>query len=205
MPEDPRLAFENLDLRHERVEFDRPSLQAYPRRRLLIPIGILFCYVLQCAWFARTQSITFDESIHTSVGQDIWRHHRFDRWIETPPLGRLLLALPIAGQGFQMEVRDPDGWIYVTGLRPDATGFIARPRAVNVTLGVALGILLWIAIRGLFSESAASFVLVLFALSPQLISHFTVATVDGVAVLTVFAVAFQLVRWRRNPTEVRLC
>jgi len=177
------------------------SQVGYRRRNLFVPVVLLFCYVLQCAWFARTQSITFDESIHTSVGLDIWRHHRFDRWIETPPLGRLLLALPIVGERFQMEVRDPDGWIYVTAFHPNARSFIAGPRAVNVGLGVTLGILLWIAIRGLFSEGAANFALVLFAFSPQFISHFTVATVDGIAVLTVFAVAFELVRWRRNPSQ----
>jgi Dolichyl-phosphate-mannose-protein mannosyltransferase len=170
------------------------------RRHLFIAVALLLAYVLQCAWFARTQSITFDESIHTAVAQDVWRNHRFDQWMETPPLGHLLLGLPIYGDKYQMEIRNPAGWLMVTALTPGPKSFILGPRMVNVALGVMLGILVWCAARDLFSLGAANFALALFAFSPQFIAHFTVATVDGVGVLTVFAVALQLARWRRNPS-----
>ena len=157
-------------------------------------------YVVQCAWFARTQSITFDESIHTAVAQDVWRNHRFDQWMETPPLGHLLLGLPIQGNKYQMEIRNPAGWLMVTALIPGPESFILGPRMVNVALGVLLGILVWCATRDVFSPGAANFALSLFAFSPQFIAHFTLATVDGIGVLTVFAVALQSVRWRKNPS-----
>jgi len=169
-------------------------------RHLLPAAALLLAYVLQCGWFARTQSITFDESIHTAVAQDVWRNHRFDQWMETPPLGHLLLGLLIHGDEYRMEIRNPGGWLMVTALTPGPERFILGPRMVNVALGVLLGILVWCAARDLFSAGAANFALALFAFSPQFIAHFTVATVDGIGVLTVFAVALQLVRWRRNPS-----
>ena len=42
--------------------------------------------------------------------------------------------------------------------------------------------------------------LALFAFTPSLIAHFSVATTDGIGTLFIFLAAFQLVRWRRNPT-----
>jgi len=169
-------------------------------RHLLLAAALLLAYVLQCAWFARTQSITFDESIHTAVAQDVWRHHRFDQWMETPPLGHILLGLPIRGDSYRMEIRNPAGWLMVTALTPGPERFILGPRMVNVGLGVLLGILVWCAARDVFSPGAANFALALFAFSPQFIAHFTVATVDGIGVLTVFAAGLQLVRWRKNPS-----
>ncbi len=178
----------------------RATLAPAGIRQLLLAAALLLAYVAQCAWFARTQSITFDESIHTAVAQDVWRNHRFDRWMETPPLGHLLLGLPIHGDKYQMEIRNPAGWLMVTALTPGPERFILGPRMVNVALGVVLGILLWCAARDAFSPGAANFALGLFAFSPQFIAHFTVATVDGIGVLTVFAAAFQLVRWRRSSS-----
>jgi 4-amino-4-deoxy-L-arabinose transferase-like glycosyltransferase len=163
-------------------------------------VALLLIYVLQCAWFVETQSITFDESIHTAVSQDVWRNHRFMQWIETPPLGHLLLGLPIHGDAFQMEIRNPAGWLMVTSLTPGPKQFIRGPCAVSIALGVIVGILVWCGVRQLFSPGAAAFALALFAFSPQLIAHFAVATVDGIGVLTVFAVVLQLVRWRTAPS-----
>lgn len=169
-------------------------------RHLLLAAVLLSAYFVQCVWFARTQSITFDESIHTAVAQDVWRNHLFDQWMETPPLGHLLLGLPIQGNKYQMEIRNPVGWLMVTALTPGPERFILGPRMVNVALGVLLGILVWCAARDVFSPGPANFALALFAFSPQFIAHFTVATVDGIGVLTVFAVALQSVRWRKNPS-----
>jgi hypothetical protein len=176
-----------------------PSSRSF-RRNLFIAAVLLLFYVLQCAWFVETQSITFDESIHTAVGQDVWRNHRFNQWMETPPLGHLLVGFPIRGDKFQMQIQNPGGWLVVTALAPSAERFIRGPRIVNIALGVLLGVLVWCAAQQLFSASAANFALTLFAFSPQLIAHFSVATVDGIAVLTVFAVAFLLVQWRKDPS-----
>ena len=63
-----------------------------------------------------------------------------------------------------------------------------------------MGLALWFAARRLFSEGAANVALALFAFTPSLIAHFSVATTDGIGTLFIFLAAFQLVRWRRNQT-----
>ena len=36
--------------------------------RLAVPVLLLSYYVLQCGWFIRTQSFTFDEPVHIVTG-----------------------------------------------------------------------------------------------------------------------------------------
>ena len=71
---------------------------------------------------------------------------------------------------------------------------------MNTLLGVVLGAALWFAARRLFSEGAANVSLALFAFTPSLIAHYSVVTTDGIGTLFIFLVAFQLVRWRRQPS-----
>jgi 4-amino-4-deoxy-L-arabinose transferase-like glycosyltransferase len=62
-------------------------------------------------------------------------------------------------------------------------------------LGTALGIAIWLAARRLFSESAANFALALFAFSPGMVAHFSVAAADGTGTLTLFLAAVAFALW----------
>ena len=74
---------------------------------------------------------------------------------------------------------------------------------MSVLLGLLLGWLVWRAADKLFSRGAANFVLALFVFSPSLIAHFSIAATDGAATLLIFAAAWVLVRWRRQPSWAR--
>jgi hypothetical protein len=86
---------------------------SFPRKHwphlpaLLVPLLILL-YVLQCAWFIRTQSFTVDESDHIIAGLEAWRYGEFERWHEHPPLARLWFALPLLGTDWKYENRAAD-------------------------------------------------------------------------------------------------
>jgi len=166
--------------------------------RLVLPIFLLFAYVVQCVWFARTQSFTFDEPQHITTGLDNWRFDRFDLVLEHPPLGHLLPTLPIAFGNWEITLADPPKkGILGTGIT-DPIELATRVRLVNVALGVFLGVVLWFVTRNIFSEGAANLVLTLFAFSPSLIANFTLVTTDGVTTLMIFLAAVQLVRWRTD-------
>src|SRR5262249_8905989 len=60
--------------------------------------------------------------------------------------------------------------------------------------------LLWITTRRMFSETGANLALALFAFSPPLIAHFSVATVDGCATLFLFATTVAVAAWRSRPS-----
>ena len=159
------------------------------------PAMLLTLYTAQCLWFIRTQSLTYDEPIHIAEGLNAWRHGRFEQYNDHPPLARLLCTLPLIGTKWQVDVEQlPEGFrIHHVG--PDPVALAWRARAVNACLGLLLGLLVWVEARKWFSAWAANFALALFAFSPALIAHFSLATTDGAATLLIFATAVQIRRW----------
>jgi len=183
---------------------EEEGLQKAPIRRLLarriVPLALLLVYVVQCAWFIRTQSLTYDEPVHIAEGLDAWRHGRFEQYNDHPPLGRLLCALPLVNPKWQIDLEQLREGFRVHHVSPDPMSLAWRARAMNVALGVVLGILLWGEARRHFSTAAANFSLALFAFTPALIAHFSLATTDGAATLMIFATAVQLRRWLRHSS-----
>src|SRR5436190_3971655 len=177
------------------------------RRRaanVVVPIALCVCFAAQCAWFVGTQSLTYDEPVHIIAGLEIWRHWRFDPWNDQPPLARLLVTAPIrflSRTDWRLRDLGPSGanfWTVSVWPNPARLGWQTRP--VNVALGLVLGLLLWTTARRLFSEEAANLALALFACSPALIAHFSIATVDGAATLLFFAAAVAVAYWIASPS-----
>lgn len=172
--------------------------------RWLVPCLLLMAYVLECAWFIRTQSLTYDEPPHIRAGLEAWRNHRFEVWNDHPPFARLLCTLPLTDDRWQIDVEsDPHGGWHVPRAAPDPESLARRARAMNVSLGVILGLLLWTTTRAMFSWGAANLALGLFAFSPPVIAHLSLATTDGAAALFVFAVAVGLAWWQKQPSILR--
>ncbi|MGZ4731798.1 MAG: glycosyltransferase family 39 protein [Terriglobales bacterium] len=168
--------------------------------RGLVPALLAILYVAQCAWFIRTQSLTYDEPVHIAEGLNAWRYGRFEQYNDHPPLARLWCTLPLIDQRWQVEIQQLPDSFRVNRVAPDPVSLAWRARAMNVLLGLALAWLVWRAADRLFSRTAANFALALFAFSPSLIAHFSIATTDGAATLFIFATTWALVRWRREPT-----
>jgi hypothetical protein len=160
---------------------------------------LLLLFVFQCGWFIQTQSLTNDEPEHIVAGVDAWRFSEFERWHDQPPLARLLFSLPMLNQS--VTYTTSNGGIHPVAPAPPVWQY--RTRWVNVLLGIAMMMLLWNTARRLFSESAANFVLALAVLSPDLIAHFSLATIDGAGTLFLFASVVQLMRWRSNPSTAQ--
>ena len=124
----------------------------------------------------------------------MWRHGRFVMLNDQPPLARLIFTTPLAAFT-STQVDNIHERLFTAD---PALALWTRPPIV--LLGILLGILLWLAGREWLSESAANFALALFAFSPALIAHFSLATMDGAATLTIFLAVLQLARWRQNPS-----
>jgi hypothetical protein len=88
-----------------------------------------------------------------------------------------------------------------TGFYPDPVAMAWRVRLMQVLLGLVLGALLWRAARRYFSPGAANFTLALFAFSPALVAHFSLATTDAAGILMTFVAAMAVVAWRRSPSR----
>ena len=173
------------------------------RPRWLLPALLMVLYAAQCAWFIHTQSLTYDEPVHIAEGLNAWRYGRFEQYNDHPPLARLWCALPLLDQKWQVDIEKLPDSFRITRIAPDPEAMAARARVMNMLLGLALAWLVWRVADRLFSATTATFALALFAFSPALIAHFSVATTDGAATLFIFAAAWSLVRWRRRPTWAR--
>jgi 4-amino-4-deoxy-L-arabinose transferase-like glycosyltransferase len=181
------------------------SSKAPPRassgwREKVIPIFLLLIFALQCIWFIRTQSLTFDEPVHIAEGLAAWRHGRFEQYNDHPPLARLLCTLPLLNSKWQVEVEQLPDSFQIARIVPDPESLAWRARSMNVPLGLLLGVLIWWETRGQFSTKAANFALALFVFTPSLIAHFSLATTDGAAALLIFAAALLVRRYRVNPS-----
>ena len=169
----------------------------------LLPVLLAFLYVAQCAWFIRTQSLTYDEPVHIAEGLNAWRYGRFEQYNDHPPLARLWLTLPLLDPKWQVDVQKLPDSFHITRITPDPEALAWRARSMNVLLGLLLAWLVWRVAGQLFSRNAANFALALFAFSPSLIAHFSVAATDGPVTLFIFAVAWGVCGWRRQPSWER--
>lgn len=168
-------------------------------KRILATL-LLTAFAAQCVWFLGTQSLTIDEPSHIISGLNAWRLGSFKDHDDNPPLLRLWLTFPIRDEQWQLDrIHDHA----ITGIRPDPGALALRVRGMNVLLGITLGAVLWLGARRLFSEGAANVALALYAFSPAMIGNFSLATHDGAATLMTFVVAYQLVRWREQPSWKR--
>jgi hypothetical protein len=193
-----------------RPENDQPTSPALAPKILpaattgwLLPALLALIYVAQCAWFIHTQSLTYDEPVHIAEGLNAWRSGRFEQYNDHPPLARLWSTLPLLDQKWQVDIEQLPDAFRVTHIAPDPVALAWRARAMNVWFGLLLAWLVWRAADRLFSRTAANFALALFAFSPSLIAHFSIAATDGAATLFIFATAWTLVRWRLSPTWKR--
>src|SRR5690348_2067732 len=164
-----------------------PEILPPTRTRWLLPAVLALLYLAQCAWFIRTQSLTYDEPVHIAEGLNAWRYGRFEQYNDHPPLARLWCTLPLLNPRWQVDVQPLPDSFHITRVAPDPESLGWRARAMNVLLGLLLGWLVWGAARQLFSPGAANFVLTSFVFSPLLIAHFSIATTDGAATLLIFA------------------
>ena len=168
-----------------------------PRKRLLFPAFLLIIYIGQCVWFMSTQSFTLDEPGHIAAGLAMWKYGRFVIQNDNPPLARKIATAPLnllTNVDVDNQQRHPNA--LPPGLRPEHVWYVRTP---IVLLGVLLGIAIWLVASTLFSESAANFSLALFAFSPGMIAHFSLATTDGAGVLTFFITAVTFAIWTDAP------
>ncbi len=167
----------------------------------MIPALLILVFLVQCAWFIRTQSLTVDEPVHILAGLEGWHHDVFVQWNDHPPLARLWCTLPLLNPKWTARVV-PKVFAYGDAVLvgPDPVAMANRARPMNIVFGLILAAVLWFTARAAFSVGAANLALALFALSPSMIANFSMVTTDGVAAVFVFATAVYLVRWKRNPS-----
>jgi hypothetical protein len=173
---------------------------------------------------ARRDTPTVDEFAHLPAGCALWRHGSFHHYAVNPPLGKLLIALPVVLSGARVPSPTPAGaaagapaggaasewapWIYGQRfMAANAERLFAlffRARLVTLAIFLAGGVLLQRWSTRLWGERAGVLALLLWLFCPNLQAHGRLATLDVPVTVAVLAAFYALHRYAMAPSAARL-
>jgi hypothetical protein len=170
----------------------------------LLPLLVAGVFVVAAVGAARRETPTVDEFAHVPAGLLHWRTGQYELYRNNPPLGKMWVALPLAVQRFVAapELTDKGvGWSpWFYGMRFERLAgerylsLMTSARLMVVPLVLVTGGLVFVWCRALYGEFAAALASSLFLLSPTVLAHGHLATVDVASTATIFAAVFSL-RW----------
>lgn len=176
-------------------------------RRWLVPCvaGLLLAQMaVAMVTAAREQTPTIDEPVYVATAAVYLREHRLAYNPEHPPLGKLLIAagVAVAGPRLDTSFTGDQGAVgrhllYESGNDPWRLMLWARLPVIALTLLFGLVVLAFA--RDLAGPAGGLVALALYAFSPDLIAHGSLATLDVPAAGFVLTSAWLLWRARRRP------
>ena len=169
----------------------------------------LAIFIVRCERAITHTSPTFDEAVHLTAGYSYWRTGDFRMNRETPPLVKLLWALPLlatdhppfAPNRDQWEQNDiwrmGDAFLYESSF---STHELLQPaRRVNVAISAMLVVLVGWWARRLWGLASGIAAWALAALDPNLIAQSSVLSTDVGLTLFCTSAAYCLWEYAGNP------
>lgn len=167
-----------------------------------LPAAAATAFSLLALDAARLETPTLDEFAHVAAGHALVAHGDLELYAKNPPLGRALLALPglLVLDARVPAVREqPFGWgpwqyghRFMQRNADRYFSIFTGARAVVVVGTLACAALVFAWTRQLFGERAAAIATALLLLSPTLLAHGHLATLDVLCAASVFASALAL-------------
>lgn len=161
-------------------------------------------YLVLTIHAARVETPTIDEFAHLPAGAAYWRHGDFDLYAKNPPLLKLWMSVPVAADpavSVPRPARDADSWapwdygtIFMNANRPRYLDLFFRARLMVIPLGLLCAGILVLWARRLYSPPTVATLGSLFLLSPTILAHSHLATVDVGCALTILLSVWTL-RW----------
>jgi dolichyl-phosphate-mannose-protein mannosyltransferase len=153
---------------------------------------------------ARTDGITVDEPVYISAGYRHLTALDFRLNPETPPLAKMLAALPLLSLRLHTPAAPGEwGWIYRFFHENSASRIMAVARLPAILLTVLLALLLWAWARAEHGPAAGLLALALAAFHPSLLAHGHLAATDLPAALGFLGTSWAFRRWCQAPTARR--
>ncbi|MER6631390.1 phospholipid carrier-dependent glycosyltransferase [Streptomyces sp. NPDC000987] len=150
------------------------------------------------------QTPTIDEPVYVGTAADYLREHRVRLNPEHPPLGKLLVAVGVAAADPHVDTSLPGDQgrfgrhlLYESGNDPRRVMLWARLPVIALTL--LFGLVVFAFARDLAGPVGAVVALALYAFSPDVIAHGSLATLDVPAAGFVLTSVWLLWRARRRP------
>jgi 4-amino-4-deoxy-L-arabinose transferase-like glycosyltransferase len=196
------------------TQSEKSALSASRRHAWFVPAGVtalLLILVLQLAFSARRNSITWDEDDHIYAGYMSWKTADFGLNPEHPPLVKLLGALPLLrmqllepplqGRNFKLEA-------FLNGkdflFKNDADAMLFRVRMSVMLLTVLLAVFVFLAAREMFGTGAGFIALGLLVFDPNLLAHGAVLGTDVGLSCFLFGSIYAFYRYVKAPSVGRL-
>ncbi|MGW2567332.1 ArnT family glycosyltransferase [Streptomyces sp. NPDC001537] len=184
-----------------------PERSPRARRRWLLPLLVVVLLAQMAAAMVTTavqQTPTIDEPVYVATAADYLHEHRVRLNPEHPPLGKLVVAVgvAIAAPHVDTSYAGDQGQfgrhlLYESGNDPWRLMFWARLPVIVLTL--LFGLVVFAFARELAGAAAGLAALALYAFSPDVIAHGSLATLDVPAAGFVLTSAWLLWRARRRP------
>ncbi|HLL61601.1 MAG TPA: phospholipid carrier-dependent glycosyltransferase [Propionibacteriaceae bacterium] len=172
---------------------------------LAAAVALLLQMAVAMITTAVQQTPTIDEPVYAGAAVVQWQQHSLRYNAEHPPLGKTLIG---AGLAFGSPQLDPgfagDGTalgrrlLYESGNDPDRLLLLARLPVIALTL--AFGVVVLLFAREVFSPVGGILALALFAFSPDVIAHGSLATLDVPA--TGFLLVAAWAAWRARSRRL---
>lgn len=176
----------------------------------LVCVGV---FVVRAERTLQASSQTFDEAVHVVAGYSYWKTGDFRINKETPPLPKLLWAIPLLFDNVPFEP-DADQWakndiwrvgdafLYET---PGAYSERLFPaRRVNIGFGVMLLLLLGVIAYRRWGCGACVLAMAFAACDPNLVAHSVILSTDMALTVCCVATWFMLSEYAQRPTPGRL-
>lgn len=153
---------------------------------------------------ARTDGITVDEPVYVSAGYRHLTALDFRLNPETPPLAKMLAALPLLPLRLHTPAAPGEwGWIYRFFHENSASRIIALARLPAIVLTLLLALLLWAWARAEHGPAAGLAALALAAFHPSVLAHGHLAATDLPAALAFVGTSWAFRRWCQAATARR--
>jgi Dolichyl-phosphate-mannose-protein mannosyltransferase len=188
------------------------STQPTRRTGIALAVGALLAVLLlQLAFSAHRDSITWDEDDHIYAGYMSWKHADFGLNPEHPPLVKLVAALPLLDMPLKMPVLQDRMFKHEAFLggrdfffKNDANAMLFRARMAVTCFTLLLALLVFLAAQEMFGTVAAFIALCLLVFDPNLLAHGSVVGTDvGLSCFT-FASVYAFYRYTKAPSPWRL-
>lgn len=178
-----------------------------------IVVGLLVLQATLILFSIHRESLTFDEADHMYAGYRMWTAADYGLNPEHPPLVKLLAALPILGEKLQMPPllgiyfkmeANMNGGQWIAQNDDLSHHLVFRMRLATVLLALALSLLIFLATRQWFGETAALIALCFAVFDPNILAHSGLVTTDIGCALFFLAAVYAFNRYVERPGWARL-
>ncbi len=177
--------------------------------RIAVP-ALLVLHAVLLAWGAYRHSPTFDEVAYLPAGVSHWELGRFDLASVSPPLVRLVAAIPVILADARTEWRSYDtspspraahavGRDFATVNGERTFWFFTIARWACIPFSLIGGYVCWAWGRDLYGMSAGLLALILWCFSPNILAHAQLVTPDVGTTALGAASAYTFWRWLKEP------